>query len=167
MEGLMKNFLRHHIVEQTGHGAPKVVREYGAKAYGFGTSAITATVPFDRSGFEGKRENATVNATVKLSETEKSHPPLDSQDNAIAIEGFSEKIGKHRQRSFAHLANREKKGWLREWVPTKQGTGRLRDDVSGQASFSGRFLRVVWNLSHKDNALKRPNMANYSRKISG
>ena len=138
MEELMKIFLRRHIVEQTGHGVPKVVREYGAKAYGFGTSAITATIPFDRSGFEGKRENAT----VKLSETEKSHPPLDSQDNAIAIEGFSEKIGKHRQRFFAHLANREKKGWLREWVPTKQGTGRLRDDVSGQASFSGRFLRV-------------------------
>ena len=126
MEELMKIFLRRHIVEQTGHGVPKVVREYGAKAYGFGTSAITATIPFDRSGFEGKRENATVNVTVKLSETEKSHPPLDSQDNAIAIEGLSEKIGKHRTTILRALGQSREKGLVERVGSDKAGHWEIK-----------------------------------------
>lgn len=53
----MKIFLQCHIVEQTGHGVPKVVNKYGAKAYDFGTSMITVTIPFDKSGFENEPQN--------------------------------------------------------------------------------------------------------------
>ncbi len=120
-ESLVKTFVKLGLIEQTEHGVPKAVREYGAKAYGFGTSAITATIPFDRSGFEGKRENATVNVTVKLSETEKSHPPLDSQDNAIAIEGLSEKIGKHRTTILRALGQSREKGLVERVGSDKAG----------------------------------------------
>ena len=44
-ESLVKTFVKLGLIEQMGHGVPKVVREYGEKAFGFGTSAITATVP--------------------------------------------------------------------------------------------------------------------------
>ena len=44
-ESLVKTFVKLGLIEQTEHGVPKVVREYGEKAFGFGTSAITATVP--------------------------------------------------------------------------------------------------------------------------
>ena len=122
MEGLMKNFLRHHIVEQTGHGVPKVVREYGAKAYGFGTSAITATIPFDRSGFEDKRENAT----VKLSETEKAILRLVSEDSAITIEGLSEKIGKHRTTILRALGQLREKGLVERVGSDKAGHWEIK-----------------------------------------
>ena len=56
-EELMKIFLQCHIVEQTGHGVPKVVNKYGAKAYDFGTSMITVTIPIDKSGFENEPQN--------------------------------------------------------------------------------------------------------------
>lgn len=62
-EELMKIFLLCHIVEQTGHGVPKVVRKYGVRAYDFGTSTITVRIPFDRSGF--KRGDVPANVSVR------------------------------------------------------------------------------------------------------
>lgn len=56
-EELMKIFLQCHIVEQTWHGVPKVVKKYGVNAYNFGTSTITVTIPFDRNGFNDEPQN--------------------------------------------------------------------------------------------------------------
>ncbi len=125
-EELMKIFLQCHIVEQTGHGVPKVVRKYGAKAYDFGTSTITVTIPFDRSGFEDKRENATVNATVKLSETEKAILRLVSEDSAITIEGLSEKIGKHRTTILRALGQLREKGLVERVGSDKAGHWEIK-----------------------------------------
>ena len=55
----MKIFLQCDIVDQSGHGVPIIVREYGEKAYKFSESSITVTIPFDRTGFnvENTQEN--------------------------------------------------------------------------------------------------------------
>ena len=46
---LMKIFLQCGIVEQSGHGVPIVVREYGAKAYKFSENMITVVIPFSKA----------------------------------------------------------------------------------------------------------------------
>ncbi len=119
---LMKTFLQCRVVEQTGHGVPKVVRKYGAKAYDFGTSTITVTIPFDRSGFEDKRENAT----VKLSETEKAILRLVSEDSAITIEGLSKKIGKHRTTILRALGQLREKGLVERVGSDKAGHWEIK-----------------------------------------
>ena len=130
-EFLVKVFIKLGLIKQTGHGVPKVVRKYGAKAYDFGTSTITVTIPFDRSGFKDKRENATVNATenatVKLSETEKSILRLISEDNAITIEGLSEKIGKHRTTILRALGQLREKGLVERVGPDKTGHWEIKE----------------------------------------
>lgn len=52
---LMQIFLQCHIVEQTGHGVPKIVKKYGTESYEFGTSMITVTIPFAKTGFESNQ----------------------------------------------------------------------------------------------------------------
>ncbi len=64
-EELMKIFLQCHIVEQTGHGVPKVIKKYGVNAYNFGTSTITVTIPFDRNGFNDEPQNEPQNEPQK------------------------------------------------------------------------------------------------------
>lgn len=129
-EELMKIFLQCHIVEQTGHGVPKVVRKYGAKAYDFGTSTITVTIPFDRSGFKNKQENATVNATasatVKLTNTEKAILSLISEDKAITVGGLSEKIGKHRTTILRALSQLKEKRLIERVGSDKTGHWEIK-----------------------------------------
>ena len=125
-EELMKIFLQCHIVEQTGHGVPKVVRKYGAKAYDFGTSTIAVTIPFDRSGFKNKQENATVNATAKLTNTEKAILSLISEDKAITVGGLSEKIGKHRTTILRALSQLKEKKTYRKSRLRKTGHWEIK-----------------------------------------
>lgn len=60
---LMKIFLQCGIVEQSGHGVPIVVREYGEKAYEFSDNMITVVIPFNRP------VNEPVNEPVKLTKS--------------------------------------------------------------------------------------------------
>lgn len=46
---LMKIFLQCGIVEQSGHGVPIVVREYGKNAYKFSDNMITVVIPFSKA----------------------------------------------------------------------------------------------------------------------
>lgn len=46
---LMKIFLQCGIVEQSGHGVPIVVKQYGENAYEFSENMIKVTIPFNKS----------------------------------------------------------------------------------------------------------------------
>ncbi len=103
-EELMKIFLQCHIVEQTGHGVPKIVSKYGYGAYEFGTSTITVTIPFEKNGFssngvtgygkakggaygnanENANVNANENANVNADGAENANVNADATVNATA-----------------------------------------------------------------------------------
>lgn len=70
------------------------------------------TIPFDRSGFKNKKENATINATVKLTDTEKAILSLISEDKTITVGELSEKIGKHRTTILRALSQLKEKGLI-------------------------------------------------------
>lgn len=63
----MNIFLQCGIVEHSGHGVPIVVKEYGEQAYLFSKNMITVTIPFN------KKKNVGVNASIKLTETQKKY----------------------------------------------------------------------------------------------
>ena len=82
-----------HIVEQTGHRIPKIVRKYGAKAYDFRTSTITVTIPFDRRGFE--KEDVPVNVPVK--QTDEDKIVGNKNDSHVTMDEMARIIGKIRK----------------------------------------------------------------------
>lgn len=67
---LMDIFLQCDIVEQSGHGVPIIVREYGKSAYKFSESSITVVIPFEKNGFEkGKEIGKEIIELVKINPT--------------------------------------------------------------------------------------------------
>lgn len=48
---LMRVFMACGLVEQSAHGVPLVVEEYGESAYHFDGNFIKVVMPFDKSGF--------------------------------------------------------------------------------------------------------------------
>ena len=121
-EELMKIFLQCHIVEQTGHGVPKIIKKYGVEAYDFGTSTITVTIPFDKSGFHEENQNAT----VKLTETEKNIIDSIAENENITIEELSERMGKHRTTIVRALNQLKKKGIVNRIGSDKDGHWEIK-----------------------------------------
>lgn len=97
---LMKIFLQCGIVEQSGHGVPLVVREYGEQAYKFDKNMITVVIPFDKNGFnkentvEKSTVNSTVNSTVKLNKTEQSIIELIQENENITLKEIATRLNK-------------------------------------------------------------------------
>lgn len=82
---LMNIFLQCDIVEQSGHGVPLIVKEYGEKAYIFSENSITVVIPFDRIGF-GKDFHEEINGNDELMGSD------DAISDAITNEDDNENI---------------------------------------------------------------------------
>lgn len=87
---LMRIFLQCHIVEQTGHGVPKIVEKYGANAYEFGTSMITVTIPFNKKHFIDSQnvaqESSKINLELKIIVLIKYNPKITRKDIATILD---------------------------------------------------------------------------------
>lgn len=125
-EELMKIFLQCHIVEQTGHGVPKVVSKYGAEAYDFGTSTITVTIPFEKS--ELKKQNAT----VKLSPIEKSIYDIILNNPNVTIDEFAMLTKKHRATIIRALNKLKEKGLIERVGSDKSGYWKINSDLNNK-----------------------------------
>lgn len=68
---LMKIFLQCGIVEQSGHGVPIVVREYGESAYTFSENMIIVTIPFYK-GENITPKDGAINGAINLTDKEMS-----------------------------------------------------------------------------------------------
>ena len=123
----MKISLQCHIVEQTGHGVPKIVKRYGASAYDFGTSTITVAIPFDRSGFQNATVKATANATVKLTKTELAILDSISTHGNVIIDELSEITGKHRTTIIRALKQMKEKGVIERVSSDKTGHWEIKE----------------------------------------
>lgn len=80
---LMKIFLQCDIVNQSSHGVPIIVREYGEKAYKFSEKSITVTIPFDRTGFES--QNVHQNPLDIIKHLIENNPQVTLKEMADAI----------------------------------------------------------------------------------
>ena len=79
---LMNLFLKCGIVEQSGHGVPKVVEKYGSGAFKFGTSTISVIIPFNLDGF--KREKGVINERKNIEQkTRENGIKKDNEEDAI------------------------------------------------------------------------------------
>ena len=86
-EELARLFIRLSLMEQTGHGVPLIVREYGRDAFEFLDGFLRVTIPFNRetdAGTEMFSEKTSGNVSGKISGKEKV--------SGKNISGTSEKI---------------------------------------------------------------------------
>lgn len=82
-----------HLIEQSGHGVPIVVKQYGKEAFELGKSFIIVTIPFEQPfTVANETENETVNETVKLSNVQEKMLILIKQDANISIKDLCTKL---------------------------------------------------------------------------
>lgn len=94
------------------------------EAYDFGTSTIMVTIPFDRSGFGNV--NATSNATVKLTEIEKTILGIIAADGSITVDAISKTTGKHRTTILRNLDKLKNKGLIERIGSDKTGHWEIK-----------------------------------------
>lgn len=88
---LMKVFLQCGIVEQSGHGVPIVVREYGEKAYTFSANMITVTIPLNKSQDVGI--NVGINVGIKSANYENDIIAMVKENSKITAKEIADKLG--------------------------------------------------------------------------
>ena len=110
----MKIFLQCDIVDQSGHGVPIIVREYGEKAYKFSESSITVTIPFDRTGFNVENTQEKILILIK------SNPKITRKQIAKELL-ITEDSAKY------HLHQLKKKGRIIHLGSTKSGYWEIRE----------------------------------------
>ena len=108
-EVLASIFLQLRLSERSGRGVPKIVGAYGRESIRIEKNFIVVTIPFNRinvtpfelNGDEESKiheqniENATVNATVNLSLTQKKILDALSENAYVTQTELAEKIGIH------------------------------------------------------------------------
>ncbi len=96
---LMNIFLKCGIVEQSGHGVPKVVEKYGIDAFEFGTSTIVVTIPFNLEGFKKKNDikNKMNNNISNIETDEDEIIKIISNNNRVTLDELGKLIGKNRR----------------------------------------------------------------------
>ena len=132
---LMQIFLQCHIVEQTGHGVPKIVEKYGPESYDFGTFMITVTIPFDKNDISDTgKKNATVNVGVnvganvgvKLTKTEQNVLKEIEINQFIGAEEISNKIKVTKRTVERSLKSLKEKDLLMRVGPDKGGHWEIK-----------------------------------------
>ena len=96
-EELARLFIRLSLMEQTGHGVPLIVREYGRDAFEFLDGFLRVTIPFNRetdAGTEIFSEKTSGNVSGKISGKEKVSGKISGKEKVSGknISGTSEKI---------------------------------------------------------------------------
>jgi predicted HTH transcriptional regulator len=145
---LMKIFLQCGVVEQSGHGVPVVVREYGESAYSFSENMITVTIPFAKVLDENATvndenatvndenatvndENATVNdesATVKLPKTKQQIIEAMKANDHITVEELVTITKKHRATVLRNIKELKIQNRIERIGSDKTGHWKIKDD---------------------------------------
>ena len=126
---LMRVFMACGLVEQSGHGVPLVVEEYGESAYHFDGNFIKVVIPFDKSGFttddkiadKEQEQNAPVNAPVKLNKTEQAIYEKIVSNTSITIDELTETLGKDRRTITRNIKTLKEKGLIERVGSDKTG----------------------------------------------
>lgn len=121
---LMRVFMACGLVEQSGHGVPLVVEEYGENAYHFDGNFIKVVIPFDKSGFTTEKNygvNYGVNSGVKLSETQNAILNLFKNDSRQTIEQISVALGKSKSTIEKAIRGLKEKGLIERVGSDKTG----------------------------------------------
>ncbi len=115
-------YIKLHLIEQSGHGVPIVVKQYGEKAFEFGTSFIIVTIPFEQP-FTAKNtvSNATVNATVKLSDTQKNILTMMRENPAITTQNIGVQLSIDHATVIRNIAKLKAYGFVQRIGSDKTG----------------------------------------------
>lgn len=108
-----------------GTGVPNIVAKYGQSAFEITDLYINVILPFDIEVMSSKRKNATVNATVKLNQTEKKIIQLLSENPSVTSTRLAELLGLHRATVMRNLNRLKEKGLLERVGSDKTGYWKI------------------------------------------
>ena len=123
-ESLVKVFIKLGLIEQTGHGVPKVVRKYGKEAFEINDNYINVTIPFDKEVMESHAKNAlkddgAVNGAVN--ETERKILSALKANPSITRTELSKTIGKGTTTIYRYLKKLQNIGIIERVGSDKTG----------------------------------------------
>ena len=161
-EELARLFIRLSLMEQTGHGVPLIVREYGRDAFEFLDGFLRVTIPFNRetdAGTEIFSEKTSGNVSGKISGKEKVSGKISGKEKVSGKISGKEKVsGKNisgTSEKILHLILEQPGITLPE---LSRQTGRTERAVSynlRKLQDEGRLTRVggrklgYWQVSHE------------------
>ena len=160
-EELARLFIRLSLMEQTGHGVPLIVREYGRDAFEFLDGFLRVTIPFNRetdAGTEIFSEKTSGNVSGKISGKEKVSGKISGKEKVSGKISGKEKVsGKNisgTSEKILHLILEQPDITLPE---LSRQTGRTERAVSynlRKLQDEGRLTRVggrklgYWQVNH-------------------
>lgn len=121
---LMRIFLACGIVEQSGHGVPLVVKEYGEKAYKFEGDFIKVVIPLDKKGFTTSKNevvNEVVNEGVSLTDKEITIYRIVKRNPDITYLRLAEEIGVSKATAERIMKSLKEKGIITRVGSDKTG----------------------------------------------
>lgn len=131
-EALADIFLKLHYMEQSGKGTSVIINKYGKEVYHFGKSYIECVLPYNiinKNKYEimiGK-QNASVNALVKMGKVEKVIYQEISKDDKITIDKLAKKLQKDRRTITRNIKLLKNKGILQRIGSDKNGYWQVSD----------------------------------------
>lgn len=112
-----------HLIEQSGHGVPIVVKQYGKEAFEFGKSFIIVTIPFEQPfTVANETVNATVNATVKLTETQRNILKAMKENPTITIGELAKSLEVNYTTITRNISKLRENGFIEPLGSDKSGT---------------------------------------------
>ena len=161
-EELARLFIRLSLMEQTGHGVPLIVREYGRDAFEFLDGFLRVTIPFNRetdAGTEIFSEKTSGNVSGKISGKEKVSGKISGKEKVSGKISGKEKVsGKNISGTSEKILNLILEQPDITLPELSKQTGRTERAVSynlRKLQDEGRLTRVggrklgYWQVSHE------------------
>lgn len=130
---LMEIFRNIDLVEKSGYGVPKIIREYGMDVFKINEGSIFVKIPFNKEviDFLGSKEShssAAIEAneftdkfTDKFTENEKKIIQIIERNNHVKSNELADKLGISRRAVQKNLLKLKEKGILKRVGPDKGG----------------------------------------------
>ena len=119
-------FLKCDFGEQSGHGVPEIVKNYGKDAFELFDNYITVVIPFDKSGFTDKNTDKN-DFTVKLSEREQIIVKLLKVNPNLNASELAEKLSVTRQTINNQIKSLKAKGIIVRIGSDKTGHWEVKE----------------------------------------
>ena len=130
---LMRILSDLEYVEQTGHGIPEIVRNYGREAFDINDNYINVTIPFDKEVMESHMKNTlkddgAINDAINdaINENEKAVILAIKAKPNITREDLAQMIGKSTATIYRALNLLQEKGLIKRVGSKKTGHWAIR-----------------------------------------
>lgn len=139
---LMEIFRNIELVEKSGYGVPKIVREYGKGVFEINEGSVFLKIPFNKEVMEylwtisnnrnggNSTINSTIDSTIKLTKTESAILNILSSNSEITLEEICVSLNKEISTIKKNIRSLKEKKLVKRIGPNKGGHREIVDKVN-------------------------------------